>query len=140
MSYAQWFMVAGVIVCAIVFLFFWHRRTWIVRRAESTSETELRFHALQYRRRMQTTGMMGCLAVILYFGQLFKLTGWIGVFYWGTAFFLAVWLIFMAFGDVTATRVHVARFRQSLLMERAKLQKDINQIRQRQSESEKSTD
>ena len=77
--------------------------------------------------------MMGILAVMLFFGQLFTITGWSGVVYWGFAFCLTIWLIFMAFGDVTATRVQVARSRQSLLMEQAKLQREINEIRQQEA-------
>ena len=36
MNFAQWVITAVVIICAIVFLFVWHYRTWSVRKSEST--------------------------------------------------------------------------------------------------------
>ncbi len=138
MHYLQGIASAVVIAGAITFLFVWHHRTWKARKSESTNENELRFHKLQYRRRLQTTAMMGFLAVMLFVGNLLEFPGWLGVLYWGTAFFLAVWLIFLGFGDVAATRIQVARSQQALLMECAKLQREINDIRRESENTEKS--
>ena len=132
MDVVHWILVAVVIVAAIAVLFAVHYRTWKSRTAEATADGERRFLALQFRRRIQTTGVMAILAVMLFVGQVYRIPGWAGVLYWSFAFLLTIWLIFMAFGDVTATRMQVARSQQALLMERAKLQREINEARERE--------
>ena len=101
-----------------------HRRTWRRARQSELEAEEFDYRRRQFRRRMQTSAMLGVLAVALPLGDL--LANWVesNIFqavYWGGVLLLVVWLGLLVLADVIATKYHFGRLRHAYLLEQAKL-------------------
>ncbi len=109
-----------------------HVRAWRRVRQQDLRGDDLDFHRRQYRRRMQTSAMLGLLAVAIVAGQL--LTRWaesklVEVGYLAAALVLLAWLVLLAVVDIVATTHHFGRLRRTYLVEQAKLQAELRRIR-----------
>lgn len=112
-------------------LIYAHVRTW--RRAIGCAPTreEFAFRRRQFRRRMQTSVMMGALATALFVGQW--LTGvvespWFAIIYWLAVLILVGWVGLLALVDVLATKFHYDRVRHGYVLERAKLEAELRRM------------
>ncbi len=95
-----------------------HRRAWMKVQQEWPGAEELDFRRRQYRRRMQTTGMLAVTAFAVSFGEhLPKLTDsqLAIVFYWMAVLGLVAWTILLAMVDIWATRAHYGRIARRCL-------------------------
>ena len=119
------------LLIASVGLIISHVRSWRAFRQQALQTEEYNYRRRQYRRRMQTSGMLGVLAVAL--GVGYGLTIWlrsdvfIGVF-WLAMMLLACWVALLALADVWATKYHFGRLRQDNLVEQVVLQAEIRRI------------
>ena len=89
---------------------------------------ELDFYRRQFRRRIQTSAMLGILAVMIFLGELLAL--WIishvfFIIYWAAALVLVAWVALLAGADIWATQYHFGQLRQKCLIEQAKLQGEL---------------
>lgn len=117
-----------------------HVRTWRRVQEGGGEPGELAFRYRQFRRRMQTSAMLGLLAVALFVGQQIAFSAfWAGIF-WGVVLLLAVWIGLLAVADMIATRHHFAQLRQSYLLEGRKLEAEIRRIRASQQNGEAAED
>ncbi len=116
-----------LLLCAVGMMA-WHLRSWRrIGHAESDAD-ELDYHYRQFRRRMQTSAMLGILAVGIFAGQW--ITGpplLVGIF-WSGVLLGVLWLALLALVDIWATRHHYNRLRQTNLVEQAKLQAQVRRI------------
>jgi hypothetical protein len=108
-----------------------HVRTWRAAQTLAPECRELDYRRSQFRRRMQTSAMLGLLAIAIFVGQI--LQGWIGsatfaVLYWGGVLVLLAWIGLLALADVLATKVHYGRLRSEFQVEHAKLQAELRRI------------
>ncbi len=92
---------------------------------------ELDFYRRQFRRRIQTSALLGILAVMIFLGELLAL--WVNshVFffiYWAAALVLVVWVALLAAADIWATQYHFGQLRQKCLVEQAKLHAEIRRV------------
>ena len=95
-------------------------------------DAERDYHRRQFRRRMQSSGMLGVLAVGIFLGQ------WIAevarpaiVFiFWGGVALVVVWVALLAVADIVATKHHYGRLRQGVLIEQAKLQAQLRRMQE----------
>ncbi len=108
-----------------------HVRSW--RRAQQAdySPNEMDFYRRQFRRRMQTSAMLGCLAVIILAGEF--LTRWMHsqlffALYWAATLLLVLWVVLLAAVDIWATQYHFNQLRQKCLIEQAKLHAEIRRV------------
>jgi len=106
-----------------------HQRTWRVVRESETDEIELDFRWRQYRRRMQTSAMMGILVVAVFFGQLIERPPVLVVGFWGGVLLFVVWIAMLAMADYVASRHHFARLEHNYIIEQAKLHAEARRIR-----------
>jgi hypothetical protein len=108
-----------------------HVRTW--RRAQQLEfdPDDLDFARRQYRRRMQSSAMLGLLAPAIVVGQLVisraesdlaKLS------YWGLVVLVVGWVCLLAVVDIWATKHHFSRMRQTYLVEQARLQAELRRL------------
>ena len=79
---------------------------------------EQNFRRRQYRRRLQTSAMLGVLGGAILVGQL--LIAWpasesVLVLYWTGVFLLVLWLALLALADMAATRLYYGRERDKYL-------------------------
>ena len=97
----------------------WHVRSWQATQREKPSAKELDFRRRQFRRRIQTTAMLGLLAVAILVGHW--ITGAARLFYWGAVLLLVAWMVLLALVDVWATRWHVGRMQREIQLQQVKL-------------------
>ncbi len=122
-------LLAIVLLLAAIGLMAWHVRTWRfterhVRRAE---ERDYRFR--QFRRRMQTSGMLGFVAAALPVGVA-VMRAWpkIGVLYWGGVLLLVGWIGLLALADIVATGHYYGRLRRDFAIEEARLHAELSHL------------
>lgn len=108
-----------------------HVRTWRRVRQQGLEPDDYDYRRRQYRRRMQTSAMLGLLAVAILVGQLaaLQIESRIFVFgYWGGVLLVVGWVGLLAVVDMLATKHHFSRLRQVYLVEQAKLQAELRRI------------
>jgi MFS family permease len=108
-----------------------HARSWLAMRSAQLEPREADYRRRQFRRRMQTSAMLGVLGVAIFVGHL--LTAWVAsrlfaVFYWGGVLLLLGWMALLALADILATKFHFSRLRQDYMVEQAKLQAELRRI------------
>jgi amino acid permease len=109
-----------------------HVRTWRRVQQHDSTPDELDYHRRQYRRRMQTSALLGLLAVAIFVGQLVIVhvqPRLLLLAYWGAVLLLICWMALLAVADILATKHHFGRLRQTCIVEQAKLQAKIRRIR-----------
>jgi len=105
-----------------------HVRGWRSVQAQGPEEDELGFRRRQFRRRMQSSAMLGLLAVAIFAGQLIKSPA-LAIAFWGATLLLLVWVGLLAVGDILATKYHFGRVRRNYRIEQAKLEAELHRIR-----------
>jgi hypothetical protein len=110
---------------------YWHVQSWRRAQLADLAAGELDFYRRQFRRRIQSSAMLGILAVLIFAGEL--LTKWINsqvffIIYWAAALLLVIWVALLAGADIWATQYHFGRLRQKCLIEQAKLHAEIRRV------------
>src|SRR3989304_748239 len=80
-------------------LMYWHVKSWHAARQSDLSPNELDFYRRQFRRRMQTSAMLGFLALAILAGEF--LTRWVNSqlffgLYWVGTLLLVIWVALLA--------------------------------------------
>jgi hypothetical protein len=126
-------VLVGLVLCASSGgLIASHIRTWKRLKDEDLDELESEFHRRQYRRRMQTSGMLGVLGMAILVGQLLILWVTSSLFillYWGAVVVLVIWMALLALADMTATGVFYSREKSNSIVEHARLQSELRRAR-----------
>ena len=129
---------AFLLVCAVG-LMVSHRRSWQRFRRQGAEQDEFDYRRRQFRRRMQTSAMLGVLALAL------PVADWLTsrsdspllhLACWGVVLLLLGWLGLLALVDLLSTRFHFSRLRQSYLVEEAKLKAELRQIQAAKDDTE----
>jgi hypothetical protein len=128
----------GLLLCALsAGLIAWHVRAWKRLQGAEIEPGERNFRRRQYRRRMQTSAMLGVLGAAIFIGQLLMI--WVTsqaflVVYWGGVVVLVLWLALLALADMAATGFYYSRVKSNYVVERARLQGELQQARKKQAE------
>jgi UDP-N-acetylmuramyl pentapeptide phosphotransferase/UDP-N-acetylglucosamine-1-phosphate transferase len=126
-------IIVGLLLCAASGgLMVWHIRAWKRLQADDLDEKGREFHRQQYRRRMQTSGMLGLLGVAIMLGQLLMLWVTSAIFlllYWGLVVVLVIWMALLALADMTATNVYYSQEKSLSVVEHARLQAELRRAR-----------
>ncbi len=115
-------------------LIVWHIRAWKLLRDADLQPREMEFRRRQYRRRMQTSAMLGLLGAAVFVGQvLMTLVTWrlFLVVYWSCVLLLLLWMAILAVTDMVATSVYYSKEKNSYLVEHAKLKGELLQAREK---------
>jgi UDP-N-acetylmuramyl pentapeptide phosphotransferase/UDP-N-acetylglucosamine-1-phosphate transferase len=123
--------IALVSLCLLLFaawFMFSHVRNWRAYQLQNLAPEDLDYRRRQYRRRMQTSAMLGLLAVAMFAWKL--LSEWLQSFWFSTVFLLAIllllcWVGLLALVDVWATNHHFGRLRHRCAIEQAKLEVEL---------------
>ena len=131
MDYWSSALVSFLLLITAVGLLVWHVRAWRAARAQPIEPKEFEYRRHQFRRRMQTSAMLGLLGVLIPLGQW--LTPWaqsrlFAAIFWGGVLLLIVWMALLALVDILATHYHFSRLRNDYLIERAKLNAEIRRM------------
>ena len=102
-----------------------HVRTWRTAQAEDAREPyELNFRRRQFRRRMQTSGLLGLLGIAILVGHFIKpplALVVVGV-YWGSVLLTVAWVLVLACFDAISTQMHFNRMQRRNESEQALLE------------------
>src|SRR4051812_17595823 len=96
---------SAVLVATSLILLAMHVKAWREADHGGLAERDYQFYRRQYRRRMQTSGMIGIIGLLI-LGHL-----WIGdnttlAIYWAGVLGLLIWTVLLAAGDWAASRMH----------------------------------
>ncbi|MBN2584051.1 MAG: hypothetical protein JXL80_13380 [Planctomycetes bacterium] len=122
-------LVSSLLLLAAVGLMVSHLRAWRRAQEEPLEPEEFDFRRRQFRRRIQTSAMLGLLAVGLFVGQLIPGPPMLVVLFWGVVLLVLGWMGLLALADIWATKHHFDRMRQSYLVEEAKLHAELRRVR-----------
>ena len=110
-----------------------HARTWqrVWRRRKELEPNELDYRRRQFRRRVQTSAIVGLIGIGILAAQLISLlpvSRVLVVIVWGVVMLLAIWLGLLAVADMIATRHYFRRLKQSYLVQEACLQAELRRL------------
>ena len=112
------------VVLSAAGLMVWHVRAWHETARSAANQEEFLFYRRQFRRRMQTSGMLGVLGIGVLVGRLLmnlSLPRIVLACYWAGVLLLLVWLALLALVDVWATKFYFGRLRDRVRLEQAQL-------------------
>ncbi len=125
-------IVSALFLLVAVGLLMSHMRAWRAYQREDLDAEELDYRRRQYRRRMQTSAILGGLAIAMYVGGTlltFRLTSpMFTLLFWGIFLLVLIWVAVLAAADMVATRRHFNRVRSETLVERAVLQAELRRL------------
>ncbi len=108
-----------------------HVRAWRAFRQQMLDAEDFDYRRRQFRRRMQTSAMLGLLAVALPVGIVLTnwlRSGWFVLFYCLAMIVVVFWVILLALVDAWATKHHFGRLRHQCMVEKLKLEAEIRRI------------
>ena len=120
-----------LLICAAV-LMGMHARTWRSVQEQEMDSAGRDYHRRQFRRRMQSSSMLGVLAVGIFIGQWISQVArpTIVFIFWSGVAFLVVWVAVLAVADILATKYYYGRLRHGFLIEQAKLQARLRRMQE----------
>ncbi len=129
-------LVSSFLLLCAVGLMVVHRRTWHGAQQRALEPREFDYYRRQYRRRMQTSAMLGLLAAAIFVGQWITRPATLAFAYWGGVLLVLGWVGLLALADMLATKQHFARLRREHFVEQAKLHAELRRIQAARSNGE----
>ena len=136
----NWQIAAGVGVVIFVFgaaMMRWHVASWRRQKNDASLDDFDRNHYFaRYRRRMQTSGIIALLGILIPVGDsLLSLQNFPALFavYWGTVLLLTLWIVLLAVGDVSSTKAHSNVALERLRQKQRELQAHAKRLKSRRS-------
>jgi hypothetical protein len=125
-------LVSGLIVAAAAAMIVGHLRAWREARDQVVDTRQRDFRWRQFRRRMQTSVMLGLLGLAIFCGRLlmlFPIAPVLLTLFWIGVLLLLAWVALLAGVDIWATKYHFGRMRSDYLIEQTKLQAELYRLR-----------
>lgn len=125
-----------VLLLASAGLIWSHVRTWRRFREQPLDSREHDFRRRQFRRRMQSSAMLGLLAVAIFVGHWITsppVPTWWFLAFWGGTVLLVAWLGLLALVDAISSRHYYARLRDGYLVEQIRLQAELKRLQRSRS-------
>lgn len=126
-------LVSAAVVFGSLVLLAWHVKAWREADHGGLSERDYEFFRRQYRRRMQSSGMLGIIGLLI-LGHLWVRDNSMLALYWTGVLGLLVWTVLLAASDFAASRVHYASQVADQQTEHLLLKREIEKFR-RESQS-----
>jgi hypothetical protein len=123
--------VSSLLLLAAGVMMLSHVRAWRAFQQEGLDPEEFDYRRRQFRRRMQTSAMLGLLAVSLPVGiglSIWLRSGWFALIFCAAAILLVCWVLLLALVDVWATKHHYGRLRHQCLVEKLKVEAEIRRV------------
>ena len=120
----------------------WHQKSWARQREEpGFNQWDLKRLKSRYRRRMQTSGMIAVMGVMLGVGDvlIWQQGPVVATVYWIGVIALGGWLLLLGLGDLFSVRVDSKLARDELQrigQKREELEAELEEIRRRGSNGE----
>ncbi|QDT95765.1 sugar porter family MFS transporter [Gimesia aquarii] len=137
--------IPGIIVGTLLVLFGagliqLHRTSWFHRQLDADlSDDDLSFFSKQYRRRMQTSGLLILIGFLIVVGDApyMPWKSYPGLFaaYWGGILLIAFWVILSAIGDMSASRIRSSTMISRIQDQQRLLEKQILELREKKQQT-----
>ena len=113
--------VSVLMIAVSVLLVVGHLRAWRrIQESPPSDDEQRRFAWGQFRRRVQTSGMIGLAGVLIFVGYWIDQGKW-GLIYWCGTILLVIWIMLLAVADMIATRIHFARSNRDNVLQQARM-------------------
>jgi hypothetical protein len=125
-------IVSLALLATSVGMMVWHVRAWRAFQQQKLDDEAFSYRRRQFRRRMQTSAMLGLLAVALSAGHFLVFwmhSNWFELAYWSVTLLVACWLGLLAMADMWATKQHFTRQDDRYLVEQVRLQAELSRLR-----------
>lgn len=127
---------AGLFIAGLVMMRS-HYKSWQRQKADTDlDEGDLTFFRRRYRRRMQASGLMALIGVLIPIGDSVErfddAPGFFAV-YWIVVLALVLWLILLAAGDLAATKAHSTVALNRIRKQQRQLEREAAALRERLS-------
>jgi hypothetical protein len=119
---------SAALVLISLTLLAWHVKTWRESDHGGLSERDARFFRGQCRRRMQASGMLGIIGLLI-FGHLWVSDNTMLALYWTGVLGLLCWTVMLAVSDFAASRLHYGPQVADQKTEHLLLQREIEKFR-----------
>lgn len=119
---------AIVLLAASAGMLWSHVRAWRRFQSLQLEAREHDFRRRQFRRRMQTSALLGFLAVAILLGQWITSPPFPRVaplIFWGVTGLLVLWMVLLAMADLVATHFYFRRLRDAYLVEQTRLKAEL---------------
>ena len=142
-------VVGLVLVITAVLMMRAHRRAWQRQQVDpGLNEWERQRLQVRFRRRMQTSGLIGVLGVVVPLGDILFMSNEkfpvVGPVYWVVVLMLGFWLLLLGLGDLAWVRVDSRMARNELKQlgqKRAELEAEVARLQRHRSNGDhESTD
>lgn len=131
-------VVVGALLVAFGLLWMWsHVGAWRVEQADELLGGFDRAHfANRFRRRMQTSGMVVLIGILIPVGDIFvwRWGPWTSTGFWLGILLLAMWVGVQALGDFTAVQSYSRAAMASVNSKRQQAEAELTEYRRRQTE------
>jgi len=118
---------ASLLVAIATALMIWHARSWRAAQALPEDSPERAFAWRQFRRRMQTSGMIAVLGLAIFVGYFVRSPAWIGP-YWLGVLALLGWVLLLALLDIGAIHRYYGSLRAEHRLQMAALEARLRQF------------
>lgn len=117
-----------------------HVRVWRSARQPDLPPRDRDYHRRRFRRRMQSSAMVGLVGVAIFVGYWIQDPPLLVVVYWSGVLLLVAWLGLLAMADIVSTAHHFGRMREDVLIEQARLEARARRIRHAQGNGRRRTE
>lgn len=137
-------MVGVVLLLTGLLLIRWHVRSWRMQKNDASLEhADRTFFYRQYRRRMQTSGLIAVLGVLIAVGDALpamQRQPTLFTLYWSSVLALTCWVILLGVGDLFATAAHSRSALSRVREKQRQLEQELAEFQSRRSNGHKSSD
>jgi uncharacterized membrane protein len=123
---------SAALVFTSLVLLAWHVKSWREADHGGLAERDYQFHRRQYRRRMQSSGMLGIIGLLI-LGHLWVRDNAMLAVYWAGVLGLVVWTVLLAIADLAASRLHYGPHVAEQRTEHLLLKREIENFRRESS-------
>jgi len=108
-----------------------HRQAWLAKQ-DSRDEQQLEFANRRFRRRTQTSAMLGVVAIAIFAARWIDLlrqdAPWVFMAYWMVVVLLVLWVALLAGADYIATRHYLSKIQRQQAIEAAQLRAEARRL------------
>jgi predicted membrane protein len=129
----------ALLVIASLWMMKMHIRTWRTAQADEAREPhEVNHLRRQFRRRMQTSGILGLLGIAILVGHFIQppMASVVVVIYWATVLLMVAWILVLACFDAISTQLHLGRMQRRNESQQALLEAKLRRAEKEASSNE----
>lgn len=130
-------VIVGAVLVSLGLLWMWsHLRTWrAAKDDESLDHFDQTHHANRFQRRMQTSGMVVLIGVLIPVGDIFVWNWgvWVSSVFWLGVLLLALWVGVQAIGDFTSVRSYSHAAMSRVNSQRQQAEAELAEYRRRKA-------